>query len=230
MNRSLRNLALLGLLALGASTAVAQSNVLFNVTYDPTSLRLTFTPTGNAVTWSGGSSGNVINSTIGAGIYFENFFSATPPTTQNGEFARTSVLDGLQGAVLSGSNLVSNGSSPLNAGFEDGGVALNLASSSNTSQALNFTYGQAAFMPQSLVIEFATDVEAKMKTAPSFSGGSVSVFASTLANPLGDTYVLGTYTYSAVPEPSTYAAIAGALGLGYAVYRRRRQAAAAATA
>jgi hypothetical protein len=42
--------------------------------------------------------------------------------------------------------------------------------------------------------------------------------------------VIGTYSYSVVPEPSTYAAIAGALGLGYAVYRRRRQAAAAATA
>jgi hypothetical protein len=41
---------------------------------------------------------------------------------------------------------------------------------------------------------------------------------------------LGTYSYSVVPEPSTYAAIAGALGLGYAVYRRRRQAAVAETA
>ena len=217
MNRSLRNLALLGLLALGASTAVAQSNVLFNVTYDPTSLRLTFTPTGNAVTWSGGSSGSTITSTVGAGIYFENFFTGKPPSDGLLQFASTHVSGGLQGSVASSSN-------PLNAGFEDGLVALNIARSSNTAQALNFNYGQAAFTSTPLVIEFSSAVEAYMKTAPAFSGSSVSVFEG------NNTYVLGTYTYSAVPEPSTYAAIAGALGLGYAVYRRRRQAAAAATA
>jgi hypothetical protein len=61
--------------------------------------------------------------------------------------------------------------------------------------------------------------------ANSFSGGTVSAFTMG-----GTEQSLGTYSYSVVPEPSTYAAIAGALGLGYAVYRRRRQAAAAATA
>jgi hypothetical protein len=60
----------------------------------------------------------------------------------------------------------------------------------------------------------------------SFTGG-ISVFDN---GAYGTEYSIGTYTYSVVPEPSTYAAIAGALGLGYAVYRRRRQAAAAATA
>ncbi len=40
--------------------------------------------------------------------------------------------------------------------------------------------------------------------------------------------VLGTYTISVVPEPSTYAAIAGGLGLAAAVIHRRRQRAKAA--
>ncbi len=41
----------------------------------------------------------------------------------------------------------------------------------------------------------------------------------------GDTMDIGGYTLSrvtAVPEPSTYAALAGALGLGFALWRRRR--------
>jgi hypothetical protein len=40
--------------------------------------------------------------------------------------------------------------------------------------------------------------------------------------------ILGTYTISVVPEPSTYAAIAGGLGLAAAVIHRRRQRAKAA--
>ncbi|MFZ9745843.1 MAG: PEP-CTERM sorting domain-containing protein, partial [Opitutaceae bacterium] len=60
----------------------------------------------------------------------------------------------------------------------------------------------------------------------SFTGGTVFVQNQSPYSSVD----IGTYTYSVVPEPSTYAAIAGALGLGYAVYRRRRQAAATAAA
>jgi hypothetical protein len=42
------------------------------------------------------------------------------------------------------------------------------------------------------------------------------------------TSFLGTYTLTVVPEPSTYAAIAGGLGLAAAVIHRRRQRAKAA--
>jgi hypothetical protein len=219
MNRSFRNLAVLGLLALGASSAGAQTNILFNVTYDPTSLRLTFTPTGNAVTWSGGSSGSTINSTLGAGIYFENFFTGTPPYGSALDLQSVYLSGGLQGTSSSGSNT-------LNGGFSDTLYALNIARGSETTQALTFNYGVNGFTAQPLVIEFASSVEAYMKTQssfPNFTGGQVTIFED-------NTYVLGTYTYSAVPEPSTYAAIAGALGLGYAVYRRRRQAAAVTAA
>jgi hypothetical protein len=223
MQLSLSRLALFGLLALGAGTAGAQTNVLFNVTYDPTSLRLTFTPTGNVVTWTGGSSGSVINSTVGAGIYFENFFSSAPPAGLNGSLVTTHVSGGLQGSIASSSDALVN---PF-----EGGDALNLTRSGlNSGQALNFNFDQAAFTAQPLVIEFASEVEAFMKTSPAFSGGLVSVFATTAIAPQGEIIVLGSYAYSAVPEPSTYAAIAGALGLGYAFYRRRRQAAAAAAA
>lgn len=46
----------------------------------------------------------------------------------------------------------------------------------------------------------------------------------------GGAAILGTYTISVVPEPSTYAAIAGGLGLAAAVIHRRRQRAKAAQA
>ena len=45
-----------------------------------------------------------------------------------------------------------------------------------------------------------------------------------------DTSLLGTYTITVVPEPSTYAAIAGGLGLVAAVLHRRRQRARASAA
>jgi hypothetical protein len=75
-----------------------------------------------------------------------------------------------------------------------------------------------------MVITFESSFSSKLPSA-SLTGGAVYAISESLSE-----VVIGTYSYSVVPEPSTYAAIAGALGLGYAVYRRRRQAAAAATA
>ncbi|MFZ9747382.1 MAG: PEP-CTERM sorting domain-containing protein, partial [Opitutaceae bacterium] len=48
-------------------------------------------------------------------------------------------------------------------------------------------------------------------------------FEGRLADTNLPVYTIGTYTISVVPEPSTYAAIAGGLGLAAAVIHRRRQ-------
>ena len=95
---------------------------------------------------------------------------------------------------------------------------------------MTFASSGASFVNSStgaLTITFASSVNPFMRSS-AYNGGTVSIFDN--SNPFGAEYTIGTYNYSVVPEPSTYAAIAGALGLAYAVYRRRRQAAAAATA
>ncbi len=59
--------------------------------------------------------------------------------------------------------------------------------------------------------------------------GPRNVYAGLFDAYNGDAF-LGTYTLTVVPEPSTYAAIAGGLGLVAAVLHRRRQRARASAA
>jgi hypothetical protein len=58
--------------------------------------------------------------------------------------------------------------------------------------------------------------------------GRNDTFAGGLAGVDEYSSFIGTYEISVVPEPSTYAAIAGGLGLAAAVIHRRRQRAKAA--
>jgi hypothetical protein len=231
MNRSLRNLALLGLLVLGASTAGAQNNLLFNVTYNPTTKVAQFTSTGAATSWS--ESPSSLNVTAGAGIYFENFFKSPPPG--NGELIP---ISGVSGGILATSQ--TSNTSVLNEVWDGNMNALNVARISNiniaqnegfdltlqksvttlttsTGSTTNFTINFGSAFPTSAM--YASQAEFQ-GFGPLNNLGAVTVL-------VGSTYQVGTYSYSVVPEPSTYAAIAGALGLAYAVYRRRRQAAAA---
>jgi hypothetical protein len=222
MNRSLRNLALLGLFAVGVSSAGAQTSLL-NVNYNAATRTLSFTattakpggelptnttvavPSGNgllleqffAQNYSASGFGGSVPFISTSGLGIKAFSSSENPTWVNPSDAFTSPYDDLNGTR--GLMLLSWGGNNLN--FSTAQQAFD-----NTS-TLSFTFGENAVPP------LRTDNYA----------GMINVLANT------GTYDIGTYsyTYSAVPEPSTYAAIAGALGLGYAVYRRRRQAAAA---
>ncbi len=213
MNRSLRNLALLGLLALGASTAVAQ-NKLFDLTYNPTQYKLTITPT------SAAASGSLSALTFlpEYGLLFNSFFQTTPAAILPNDFKLPT------SAVTGGITSFSGSGTVMNNVYSDTVEPKDLNIASLAAGTMTFGSASTAFVssPSALTITFSSNVDPFMRTA-SFSGGMVSAFASTSVE-----YSLGTYSYSVVPEPSTYAAIAGALGLGYAVYRRRRQAAAAA--
>ncbi len=216
MKRSLRRLAVLGLLALGASSAGAQ--VLFNLSYNPSELKLTVTPTAN--TASGSLSGKTFLAEYG--VFFGNFFSADPSSvaTGTGTLPTASVLNSFAPS--------SNAAATMNQVYNDIVAVTDLNISSSTSGGFTFASSGASFVNSvsgPLTITFTSSMTPFLRTQ-SFSGGSISVFDNT--NPYGVEYSIGTYSYSVVPEPSTYAAIAGALGLGYAIYRRRRQAAAAA--
>ncbi|MFZ9747720.1 MAG: hypothetical protein ACO3G4_13930, partial [Opitutaceae bacterium] len=77
MNRSLRRLALLGLLALGVSSAGAQTfPTLFNVTYQPSNLTLTITPTANAA--SGNLPSGTSSYSLGFGVRLTDLFLSSP--------------------------------------------------------------------------------------------------------------------------------------------------------
>jgi hypothetical protein len=220
MNRSLRHLALLGLLVLGASTAGAQ--VLFNLTYNPSELKLVVTPTGN--TASGSLSSKVFLAEYG--VLFSGFFAQDPGAYPSGILAQNYQVP--TQSIANGFAAASTPSVPMNVVYSDIVNRVDLNVSSNTAGAMTFASSGASFVNSSsnpLTITFASSVNPFMRTS-SFTGGAVSVFDN--STPYGNEYTIGTYNYSVVPEPSTYAAIAGALGLGYAVYRRRRQAAAAA--
>jgi len=218
MNRSFRRLAVLGLFALGASSAGAQ--VLFNLTYNPSDLKLTITPTAN--TASGSLSGKTFLAEYG--VFFGNFFSTDPSGVANGNGTLPT------SSVLSSFAPSSNSAATMNQVYNDIVSVTDLNISSSTAGGFTFASSGASFANSGggpLTITFSSSMTPYMKTQ-SFTGGGVSVFDN--GTPFGTEYSIGTYNYSVVPEPSTYAAIAGALGLGYAIYRRRRQAAAAATA
>lgn len=213
MNRSLRNLALLGLLALGASTAGAQ-NLLFNLTYNPSQYSLVITPTSAAA--SGSLSGLTFLPEYG--VLFNSLFSSTPAAILPNDYRlpTSSVTGGIASTAGSGT--------AMNNVYSDSVDPRDLNVASLASGTMTFGSATTAFTssPSALTITFSSSVDPFMRTS-SLNGGLVSAFSS-----VGTEYSIGTYNYSVVPEPSTYAAIAGALGLAYAVYRRRRQAAAAA--
>jgi hypothetical protein len=216
MNRSLRTLALLGLLALGASSAGAQK--LFDVTYNPSQLTLVITPT-SANPGGNLPAGNTFIP-VGYEMLFKNFFTQHPAgaISGSGDLLNSSILGGIKPQTQS------IPSAAFDAAFDDGssGRGLTLLGFYQSTMTLN-PNSQAFSTASYLTITFTSAMNQYMPTA-GFSG-TVNVFND--ASSLAGGYDIGTYSYSVVPEPSTYAAIAGALGLAYAVYRRRRQAAAA---
>lgn len=225
MSRSLRRLALLGLLAIGASSAGGQtpsSNVLFHVTYNPSELTLVITPL------SGTPAANATVN-LAEGFYLKDLFSRNLVA---GTEYDLNDLWRLRSYTPSGGLVLSASSTPsFTFAYADDGPNLNLAPNAGSTTGTYTVSNQALFSTSSsLTLDFGTtQANSGISSAfqnSSFTGGTVFVQNT---SPYGSVDI-GTYTYSVVPEPSTYAAIAGALGLGYAVYRRRRQASAAATA
>jgi hypothetical protein len=94
-----------------------------------------------------------------------------------------------------------------------------------------FTVGPGINLTAGTVLEFTgTVVFSNFTTFTSASfdtSQTLSVYGG-LNNAYDGNSFLGTYTLTVVPEPSTYAAIAGGLGLAAAVIHRRRQRAKAA--
>jgi hypothetical protein len=117
--------------------------------------------------------------------------------------------------------LPTNPENPLNSGKN-----LNLYIENDNRDPFDLRFTAPNTTPSTLVITFPVG-----QTVEAYSGGPHYVYAGlnnvafgqdplTLAN---YTSFLGTYTVTVVPEPSTYAAIAGGLGLLAAVLHRRRQ-------
>jgi len=216
MKRSLRRLAVLGLLALGASTAGAQ--VLFNLQYNPSNYKLTITPTSASASGQNGSTTFLAE----YGLLFGSFFPSNSSLGLNFQLPTQSVTGSIRATSHTGASMDSAWTDGFNA------RDLNISTLALGGGTMTFNSSTPAFLnPVSnqgtapLVIEFASSFSSNMPSA-SITGGAVVGISSA-----GTDVTLGTYNYSVVPEPSTYAAIAGALGLGYAIYRRRRQAAAA---
>ncbi|MFM9090808.1 MAG: PEP-CTERM sorting domain-containing protein, partial [Verrucomicrobiota bacterium] len=217
MNRSLRNLALLGLLALGVSTAGAQTaGPLFNVSYNSTNYQLTITPTNASA--SGAISG--ITFLPEYGVNLDSFFPVGANLTAN---------SALPGTISGSIRATSHSGSAMNAAYVDSIDPRDLNLTTLGQGSMTFASTGPAFVNNvttnptaPMIITFESSFSSKLPLA-GFTGGSVYAISSANTE-----VTIGTYTYSVVPEPSTYAAIAGALGLAYAVYRRRQAAAATA--
>ena len=214
MKRSLRRLAVLGLLALGASSAGAQ--VLFNLQYNPSNYKLTITPTSASASGQNGSTTFLAE----YGLLFGSFFPSNSSLAPNYQLPTQSVTGSIRATSHTGAS--------MDSAWTDGVNPRDLNISTLSSGTMTFNSTSPAFLnavsipgTAPLVIEFPSSFSSNMPSA-SITGGAVVGISSA-----GSDVTLGTYNYSVVPEPSTYAAIAGALGLGYAIYRRRRQAAAA---
>jgi hypothetical protein len=231
---------LLGLILGLLATAKLGGQVLFEVTFNPELGELNVRSTGNTpISLSGKfvANGGGINDTLNTfsdGITLTNLFKTGPD---------------FSGTMISGTSSLSatvNGS-PVLFGFGDipfeiapGGAEVpgivnngrHLAIYSGTEDSQLFNAGTLLFA-QNGTITFQVGVN---YVPPVFEIGNNYVGPTNVyaGSHYGSTYsadsILGTYSFSVVPEPSTYAAIAGGLGLAAAVLHRRRQRARATAA
>jgi hypothetical protein len=229
--------ALLGLiLGLLATAKLAGQPVLFNVTFNPEGNLFTITGTGtqaNAINFSG--SGNVPASLDSfQGITLLNFF---PGNFTPGGFAADVDDIPVTGDRTLKVN-VGGGELFLDLGAYTGTLIGNVPSGSieafnvdknvnlytSTGTPLLFNAGTIVFSGTVSFTSTNTPVDLALAVS-----GPRNVYAGLFDAYNGDAF-LGTYTLTVVPEPSTYAAIAGGLGLVAAVLHRRRQRARASAA
>jgi hypothetical protein len=236
----MKHFALVGLVAaLFSAPLGAQSDLLFNVTVNPDTKSVTLTATPNV---------NIVlpvdftqNLTIVSGLTLTNI-AQTSFETFGGFTIEQNSLTASQSLDQTTSNaqLTANASSGQMGGratlvdglagelFKNDGLNLDLFHTDG--DAFTFSRGATITFSGSIVFSYQTAfTAASFVTAEDTNLGPQRVYAG-VNNAYGGASFLGTYQLTVVPEPSTYAAIAGGLGLAAAVIHRRRQRAKAAQA
>jgi hypothetical protein len=228
---------ILGLLAtakLGAQAAGLQTTpVLFNVTFDNSSLEVTIRATGENALTPTGIPDNLNNSLVG--MTFINFFSSEVEGTAGeivGERTLAIKVGDSEYSPIDPYQIFSN-----DPGIQQPGTNLVALNTTRYNPGQNLAIGSFAELPWSGgTITFLADSTLTFKytaqrtiTNNSEPTGVNATFDGPLYiyagynNAYNGNSFLGTYTLTVVPEPSTYAAIAGGLGLAAAVLHRRRR-------
>ncbi len=195
--------------------------------------RLNFTNSGGSLTLTGTSSYRGTTTVSGGTLSLGSNLTATSSVTVSGGTLTSTVANvnlGLGAFSLTGGALSANGASI---------GTFTLASGQNftaTLGTLNFTLGASNTSDQiigsgafnlsnlTLALNGTTSVAGSYTLFSGFTGNAVSGITITGLDP-GYTGVLGTngiLTVSAIPEPSTFAALLGVSALGISVLRRRQ--------
>jgi hypothetical protein len=219
----MKHFALVGFLA-ALLTVKAEAQNIFSVTADPGTGIITISPASSASITLPGNFPTGITSI--QGLTLLNLFVLTyePDFTSdyNLSLLGDSTTNNLQPALSVGP--LQNPGSVTNAGRN---LDLFYNPQSEVDTGIGIGPGKVISFSGVMTITLSTAF-----TEASFAGlalGPKNVYAGTNDAYSGDSF-LGTYTLTVVPEPSTYAAIAGGLGLAAAVIHRRRQRAKAAQA
>jgi len=200
-----------------------QAQVLFNVTANPDAGTVTIAAAPGASITIPQTFPNGLSS--GAdGFTLINLFANTyvPGASVGIQSGSLSISNGTESFALEGQPSVGAISTP-ETGVNNFGLNFDLFTALNNE----FSLTRGSIITFSGAITFDSF---SAFTAASFDPSFQTRVYGGLNNAYDGASFLGTYTLTVVPEPSTYAAIAGGLGLAAAVIHRRRQRAKAAQA